>query len=324
MLNATILGSGFIGQNFIRLALRLGYRLRVLDHKGCPAEFQGRLEWIKGDLSDTEASRKALHSSDVVFHFISSTVPGDTADEGEELIQNVVQTLHLLQLCLSEKVSRVVFISSASVYGAQAVLPIPETAMTYPISSHGIHKLTIEKYLQLYKHRYGLDCKIMRLSNPYGPGQSIKGRQGLVAIAIGKILAGEAIPIRGDGSSIRDFIYIDDVCEALRLLGETETQESIFNIGSGLGYSLNQLIGTIERITGKPLAINYIANRFGDIPASVMDISKAKHILGNEVKFSLEQGLARTLAFHGAPLNYPHAGLATPTPLAGGATRPVP
>lgn len=298
-LNAAILGAGFIGQNFIRLALQQGYKLRVLDHKSCPAEFEGKLTWIKGDFSSEEAIGAVLQNCEVVFHFISSTVPGDIADESGELIQNVVQTLRLLKLCVQKKVARVVFISSASVYGVQTVLPIPETALTDPISSHGIHKLTIEKYLQLYKYQHGLDCKILRLSNPYGPGQSIKGRQGFIAIAIGRILAGEAIPIRGDGSDIRDFIYIDDVCDALHLLGTTKVKESIFNIGSGQGVSLNQLIEIMARIIGRPLATTYIASRFVDIPASVLDTDRARHILGNEVKFSLEQGLARTLAFHG-------------------------
>lgn len=304
-LNAAILGAGFIGQNFIKLALHHGYNLRVLDHKSCPAEFEGRLTWIKGDFGSEEAIRKVIQNCEVVYHFISSTVPGDVADESAELIQNVVQTLRLLKLCVQEKVDRVVFISSASVYGIQTALPIPETALTDPISSHGIHKLTIEKYLQLYKYQHGLDCKILRLSNPYGPGQSIKGRQGFIAIAIGKILAGEAIPIRGDGSDIRDFIYIDDVCDALHLVGTTKVKDSIFNVGSGQGVSLNQLVETMARIIGKPLATAYIASRFVDIPASVLNIDRARHILGNQVKFSLEQGLTETLVFHGVQMTPP-------------------
>ncbi|CAL61311.1 putative UDP-glucose-4-epimerase [Herminiimonas arsenicoxydans] len=302
MLNAAILGAGFIGQSFIEFALEHGYNLRVLDHKSCPAEFDGRLTWVQGNLSSEEAVRKVLQKSDIVFHFISSTVPGDVADEGGELIQNVVETLHLLKLCLQEKVSRVVFISSASVYGVQPVLPIAETALTDPISSHGIHKLSIEKYLQLYKYQYGLDCKIMRLSNPYGPRQSIKGRQGFVAIALGKILAGDAISIRGDGSAIRDFIYIADVCSALHLLAITKVKDSVFNVGSGQGYSLNQVVEGMEKITEQRLVTSYVASRFVDIPASVLDVSRAREQLGHVIKYSLEQGLAETFAFHGIKL----------------------
>ncbi len=301
-LNAAILGAGFIGQNFIRLGLRSGDDLWVLDHKECPVEFEGSLTWTKGDLSDENAVRCVLKNADVIYHFISSTVPGDVAEESKELIQNVVQTLRLLKLCVQEKVRRVVFVSSASVYGVQDKLPISEVASTNPISSHGIHKLTIEKYLQLYQYQHGLDCKIMRLSNPYGPGQSVTGRQGFIAIVIGKILAGEAVWIRGDGSTLRDYIYIDDVSEALHLMGLTQSRENVFNVGSCQGYTLNQIIYMIGELTGKPVQVEYADSRFVDIPASVLDISKEKVILGKSVNMSLWDGLAKTLQFHGIKL----------------------
>lgn len=298
-LNAAILGAGFIGQNFIRLALQSGDSLRVLDHKECPKEFEGRLTWIKGDLGDEKAIKNVLKNTEVVYHFISSTVPGDSADEGGELIQNVVQTLRLLKQCVQEKVRRIVFVSSASVYGVQTILPIPEVALTEPISSHGIHKLTIEKYLHLYKYQYGLDCKIIRLSNPYGPGQSITGRQGFIAIAIGKILAGEAVMIRGDGSTIRDYIYIDDVSETLHLLGACKAEDAVFNVGSGQGYTLNQVVSIMEELTGKPIDVMHTDSRFVDISTSILDVSRGRSVLGKTLKTSLEDGLLKTLAFHG-------------------------
>jgi UDP-glucose 4-epimerase len=294
-----ILGAGFIGRNYILRALESGAILSVLDHKDCPREFEGRLTWIKGDFSDERVLRNLLRDVEVVFHFISSTVPGDVVDERLELGHNVIQTLQLLNLCVQEKVRRIVFISSASAYGLQAVLPISETAPTDPISSHGINKLTIEKYLQLFKHHYGLDCKIMRLSNPYGPGQNIMGRQGFIAIMIGKILAGEAVKIRGDGSIIRDYVYIDDVTDALWLLGNSNAKESVFNVGSGKGYTLNQIIMTVTKLIGAPIKAEFIDARFVDIPASILDISRGTRILGFNPATSLENGLAKTLAFHG-------------------------
>lgn len=294
-----ILGAGFIGQNFIRFALKSGVTLRVLDHKECPQEFEGKLIWKRGDLADEGAVSDVLRDVEVVYHFISSTVPGDITDESGELAQNVIQTLRLLKLCVQQQVRRIVFISSASVYGVQTVLPISEMALTDPISSHGIQKLTIEKYLQLYQYQHGLDCKIMRLSNPYGPGQNVMGRQGFIAIAIGKMLAGEVIKIRGDGSIVRDYIYIDDVAETLHLMGGCQTKESIFNVGSGQGYTLNQIIATIEKLTGKSVAVEYTGKRFVDIPASILGISKEKNILGKTSKVSLESGLLQTLSYHG-------------------------
>lgn len=298
-MNAAILGAGFIGQNFIRRSLLCGNQLRVLDHKACPAEFFEKLTWVSGDLSDERAVRYAIKGVAVVYHLISSTVPGDITDEAGELIQNVVQTLRLLKLCVEEKVSRIVFISSASVYGEQSILPIPETALTDPISSHGIHKLTIEKYLQLYKYQHGLDCKIMRLSNPYGPGQILTGRQGFVAIAIGKLISGDSIMVRGDGTIVRDFIYIDDVVETLLLMGDCQSTESVFNVGSGQGHRLNQVIELMGRLTGRPIKVVYVENRCVDIPSSILDVSKKTGMLGKTPAISLEDGLARTLAFHG-------------------------
>lgn len=297
-LGATVLGAGFIGKHFLRYALSQGYSLRVLDHNDCPEEFLGKLLWIKGDLSQKDKLSQALESAHTIFHFISSTVPGDVIDESGELKQNVFQTLQLLKLCVRQKIQRVVFISSASVYGVQSVLPIPETASTDPISSHGIHKLTIEKYLKLYRHHHGLDCKILRISNPYGPGQNIAGRQGFVAIAIGKILADASIAISGDGTIIRDFIYIEDVAKALHLAATTNAPEAIFNIGSGNGCSLNEIVDLLRELTGRPLPVIYAESRFVDIPKSVLDIGRAQRILGFSPTTHLKGGLAQTLVSH--------------------------
>jgi UDP-glucose 4-epimerase len=298
-LRVAVLGAGFIGNNFIRHCLHSGLGISVLDHKPCPTDLQGKLNWTRGDIANHDDVTRVIRGSEVVYHFVSSTVPGDQVDEGGELIQNVVETLSLLKTCVSEKVKRIVFISSASVYGIKTVLPVAETAGTDPISSHGIHKLTIEKYLQLYQYQHGLDCKIVRLSNPYGPGQNIHGRQGFIAIAIGKLLSGAPIVVRGDGSAVRDFVYIEDVCDVLALLRTAEPAESVFNVGSGRGISLKQVLSTIESILGRQIEIAYTGTRFVDIPASVLDISRERELLGKSAKVSLEEGIGRTLEYHG-------------------------
>lgn len=296
-LHATILGAGFIGKHFIRHALELGYTLRVLDHHSCPEEFYGRMVWIQGDLNDLTLLREAIKSSNTVFHFISSTVPGDVVDESRELQQNVFLTLQLLKLCTELKVAQVLFISSASVYGIQNHMPIPETARTDPISAHGIHKLMIEKYLQLYRHQYGLDYKIIRLSNPYGPGQNIYGRQGFIAIAIGRIAADQPIMIRGNGLAIRDFIYISDVAHAIDQVAQCHASEYIYNIGSGVGYSLNQIVTMLGDLTSSSPTVEFTDARFMDIPCSVLDISLAKKHLQFGPLVSIENGLLRTLKY---------------------------
>ncbi|MBU3585132.1 NAD-dependent epimerase/dehydratase family protein [Polynucleobacter sp. AM-26B4] len=294
----SILGAGFIGLNFIRSPSSKEFDITVLDSNPCPIDLIGKVNWIQGDFFSQDKLLAAIKNSETIFHFISTTVPGDEVDEASELGSNVGQTLALLKLCLKEKVKRVVFISSASVYGIQFSAPISELAPTNPISSHGISKLTIEKYLEFYKYNYGLDCKILRLSNPYGPGQNVKGRQGFIAIAIGKIMSGEKLIVRGDGSIVRDYIYIEDVSSALRELSLTTSDISLFNIGSGIGYSLNEVLQKLSALMGKSILVDYGANRFVDIPSSILDVSRAGRVLKYKTHYTFDQGLLLTLEHH--------------------------
>ncbi|MBF0557326.1 MAG: NAD-dependent epimerase/dehydratase family protein [Nitrospirae bacterium] len=291
-----ILGAGFIGKNLLNSYAGSGHLLHVLDRNSPYDKLPDGIEWIEGSFGEPDAVRHAITGADVVFHLISSTVPGDAVDENEEIMNNVVQTISLLKLCLREHVGRVVFISSASVYGIKRNLPVHESASTDPISSHGIHKLTIEKYLKLYKYQYGLDCKIMRLANPYGGGQNIFGRQGFIAIAIGKLLTGASVIVHGDGSAIRDFIHIDDVIKACHLLAESNSDEDVFNIGSGKGISINDVLGELRQLTDIAMDVTYVRNRKNDIAASILDIQKAKGILGFEPCIPLKEGLKLTIS----------------------------
>ncbi len=297
-LNIAVLGAGFIGKNLLASCIARGDNVRVLDRNPRPAEFEPIKEWVQGSFMNGEDIVHAVRGADIVFHLISSTVPGDTIDENEEIFNNVIQTINLLRICVQENVKRIIFISSSAVYGLQRRLPIPEIAVTDTITSIGIHKLTVDKYLHLYKFEYGLDCKIMRLSNPYGIGQKIFGRQGIIAIAIGKVLYRSPIMIRGEGTAIRDFIYIDDVINACHLLAATDSDEVTFNIGSGRGIYLNDVIKEMSTIIGRELPVIYSEARKNDIPASILDISRAKRILGFEVTVSFSDGLRRTLSFY--------------------------
>jgi UDP-glucose 4-epimerase len=293
-----ILGAGFIGKNLLESYLLSGDTVRVLDRNVCPHQYIGRVEWIKGSFGDYEIMQQAVNGVDVVFHLVSSTVPRDAVDENDEILKNVIQTIKLLKVCVTQKIKRLVFISSASVYGISRALPICETAQTDPISSHGIHKLMIEKYLQYYGYQHGLDFKIMRLSNPYGCGQNIYGRQGFIAIALGKILKKETIHVLGDGSAIRDYLHVDDVIAACRLMATNTAAENIFNIGSGRGMKLNEVLDELRNMVRERLSVVYEVTRKTDIPASILDISKAKKVLGFYPRIPFKDGLRRTLNFY--------------------------
>lgn len=290
-----MLGAGFIGLSLVRRLAAAGAEVAVLDHNDAPAELAGCVRWIRGEFADAAAVSATLEGASVAFHLISSTVPGDEhIDVSRELSENVFSTLGLLDLCEKFKVPRVVFVSSSSVYGLQTRIPIPETALPDPISSHGIQKLAIEKYLLLRRFQVGLDVRIARLSNPYGPGQKLYGRQGFVAMTIGHLLKAEPVLLRDNGRPVRDFIYIDDVTEALDRLATQDDAPALVNIGSGVGHSLQQLVVLMEEILGRPIAKIAGEARRADIPVSVLDVGLAARSLGFHPTVSMRDGLVRS------------------------------
>lgn len=298
-LTSAVCGAGFIGKGLIGQLVTLDHRIKVLDHHPCPQEFAGKTNWFTGEFSDKRLLSDALDGVDVAYHLISSTVPGDdTVDSIKELSDNIFSAIAFLDMCRQRGVKRVVFVSSSSVYGLQPATPIPETAMTNPISSHGIQKLTIEKYLLLHQFQYGIDVRIVRLSNPFGPGQNLFGRQGFVALAIGHLMKNEPILMRDEGRPVRDFIYIDDVSTALAQVGNADSVPSILNIGFGVGYSIRQVVELLEELTGKTIAITPGERRKVDIPISVLDVSLARASLAFEPSVSLREGLVKTLQHH--------------------------
>jgi UDP-glucose 4-epimerase len=295
-----VCGSGFIGKGLVRQLISQGYVINVLDRNVCPDEFSGEAKWVTGEFADNDNLRNVLDGAEVAYHLVSSTVPGDdTVDPIQELSENIFSTIAFLEMCKKCNVKRIVFVSSASVYGLQSTVPISEGAETNPISSHGIQKLTIEKYLLLYQFLYGIEIRIIRLSNPYGPGQNLSGRQGFVAITIGQMIKNESVLLRDLGRPIRDFIYIDDVSRALTLVGILEKAPSILNLGSGKGYSLKQVVELLEKITGGHILTVQGELRKADIAESVLDVSLAQNDLAFESKFSMHDGLITTLRYHG-------------------------
>ena len=298
-----VLGAGFIGLNLVRRLLRDGYSVSVLDHKPAPDDVAGRVSWVRGEFADQSAVAAALEKSDCAIHLVSSTVPGDEhVDPTRELSDNIFATLEFLKTCERVQVPRVVFSSSSSVYGLQERVPIPETAITDPISSHGIQKLAIEKYLLLHRFNSGLDVRIARLSNPYGPGQRVGGRQGFVAITIGHLLKKERILLRDEGRPVRDFIYIDDVVDAFTRLATLPRAPTVVNVGFGTGHSLRQVIDLMAGLIGRPVDADVGAARRSDIPVSVLDVGLAAREIGFAPIVPMHEGLARTLRHHGIPV----------------------
>lgn len=295
-----VLGAGFIGKSVIRNLLLKGYDVSVLDHHICPDEFAGKVNWITGDYHNRNLLDQALQGASVAYHLVSSTVPGDShVDMAMEITENVVGTLRLVDVCLAAGVKRIVFASSSSVYGMQDQLPINESAPTNPISAHGIHKLTIEKYLLLAHRLHGIEVRVLRIANPYGPDQDLLGRQGFIAIVIGNLMRDIPVSLRDKGSAVRDFIYIDDLAEALVLSGSLDGLPSVINIASGKGYSLQEVVNLIAQLIGHKIVTVPIESRMMDIPISILDVELARSAMSFIPATGLREGLSKTLRHHG-------------------------
>jgi UDP-glucose 4-epimerase len=212
--------------------------------------------------------------------------------------RSVVPSLALLDVCLKLGVKRVVFVSSGGVvYGPATVIPTPEIAPTDPITSYGVTKLAIEKYLALYEHLHGLDYRILRVANPFGPFQMPRKSQGIIAALLSRALDDESIEIWGDGSVVRDYIFVGDAIDALVAAASDQSDTRIFNIGTGQGRSLLEVIAAIERQLGKRLRIEWRPARLVDVPTSIVAIERAREVLGWLPKTPIEEGWRETIAW---------------------------
>jgi len=256
-------------------------------------------EWYQGDFSDSGTLAAAVEGHDIVFHLIHATTPQSAnVDMGEDVRQTVLASLALLEISRQVNVKRIVFVSSGGViYGPTNLIPTPESAPTEPITAYGVSKLAIEKYLGLYYHLHGLEYRVLRVTNPFGPFQVPRKNQGIVAVLISRALNGESTEIWGDGSVIRDYIFVEDVIDALEAAAVDQSDTRVFNIGTGHGRSLRDVIDAIERQLGKKMEIEWRAPRRSDVPVSVISIKRAQEVLGWTPKTSFEEGLAQTIAW---------------------------
>jgi UDP-glucose 4-epimerase len=253
----------------------------------------------QGEFADSGTLAAAVDGHDIVYHLIHATTPQSAnVDMAEDVRQTVIASLELLEVCRHVGVKRVVFVSSGGViYGPTGVIPTPETAPTDPITAYGVSKLAIEKYLGLYQHLYGLEYRVLRVANPFGPFQVARKNQGVVGALISRALKDDWTEIWGDGSVVRDYIFVEDVVDALAAAAVDESNTRVFNIGTGHGRSLREVIGAIESLLGKPLRIEWRAARPVDVPASVVSIERARESLGWAPKTSFEDGLRHTIAW---------------------------
>lgn len=291
-------GSGFIGTHLCRKLLSQGILPVVYDRV---APSVAGVEYHRGDMSSVaDLWPTLLEEVEAVYHLAWTTKPQSANDDPlYDLQSNVVGSLHLLDgIARLKRQPRLIFISTGgAVYGQAGDAPIAEDFPALPLNAYGISKLTFEHYLRLYNRLHGLDYLVFRPGNPYGEGQDPAGAQGAVAVFLGRIVRDEEITIWGDGSVVRDYLHIDDLIAALVAglsFQPAATGPRIFNVGSGQGVSLNELIRLLEKASGKKARVTYTPSRKADVPAVVLDIARIRQHLGWSPRITLEQGLRRT------------------------------
>ncbi|HUW69832.1 MAG TPA: NAD-dependent epimerase/dehydratase family protein [bacterium] len=296
-------GGGFIGSAIVDRLLLAGHEVRIFERtRVLPYRTFGEsepVEWTTGDMQSPHDVATALEGMDAVLHLVSTTLPKNSNEDTVFDVQsNLVSTLHLLDAMVVLQIKRIVFISSGgTVYGEPRYLPIDEEHPTNPLVSYGITKLAIEKYLLLYQRVHGLKPTILRVANPYGERQRAETAQGAVGVFLHRALRGQMIDIWGDGSAIRDYIYIGDVADAFVRAFAYDGNSTTFNISSCTGVSLNDLLSRLERHLGHAVDRRYLPGRPFDVPASILDNTLARTELGWKPETSLREGIALTAAW---------------------------
>ena len=295
-------GNGFIGSHLTDSLVAAGHTVRAFDRYGSLSSVfkqTDKVEMYVGDFLNSADRIASLKDIEYVFHFISTTTPASA--ENDPLIDidtNIHESVRLMQECIASGVKKIIFASTGgSIYGTNSTEhPIPETTLPAPISPYAIGKLTIEHYLHYFQRKFGLESLVFRISNPYGPRQSLASKQGVIPIFLKHIAEDETITVLGDGSMIRDFIYVKDVADMIA--GSFETaKEKVYNIGSGQGVSINELVRLMKDTVQKEVKTENQDKPSTFVDKVVLDTSLFKNELGISPKINLEEGLKMTWEF---------------------------
>lgn len=293
-------GAGFIGSNLVNRLVARGLRPRVLARPSRSSanlrRVMDQVDIIHGDFMDDAVLRVALRGVHTVFHLITTTFPNMVIESSNyDLLSNLLPTIRLMELARETGVRRIVYASSGgTVYGEPIQIPIPETHPLAPKSAYGQSKLTIENYLSFYARTTPLEVSILRVSNPFGPQQNIYGAQGLIAVAMGCVLDNRPLKVFGAGNTVRDYIFIDDVVEAM--LKATTAAPGILNISSGEGRTVNDVIAAVEAASGRQIQRQPLPERSGDVSVSILDNQRARQLLAWSPGVPFGEGVARSWA----------------------------
>jgi UDP-glucose 4-epimerase len=296
-------GAGFIGSHLVDVLLASGARVRVLDNlsTGKPDNLPHKhasLEFVRGDIRDRKTVMDCVSEMDVVVHLAAVASVQASIDDPIGTHQvNFDGTLNLLDAARHAGIGRFLYACSAAVYGDAAAVPVAEDAVPNPLSPYAADKLAGEHYLLHYHRAHGLAATSFRFFNIYGPRQDPSSPySGVISIFVDRLQRNQPVTVFGDGSQTRDFMYVADLVDLLaRAVRGSEGVGGVFNVGTGMRHSLLQLLGYLEKLSGRKIVRQHEAARLGDIQHSCADVGRLKQVFGSALATPFDQGLRRLL-----------------------------
>jgi UDP-glucose 4-epimerase len=288
-------GGGFIGRTLATRLSACGHTVTCVDTVETGSIDRNVTE-VVADLTDASKLVPLLCSCDTIVHLASATTPASSANHPtQEAQHNLAPTLKFLEMLPSSHSLHLLFLSSGgTVYGAPEQLPATELAPLLPQSYHAAGKIALEAFLGAYRNLSGHSITILRPSNIYGPGQPLRPGFGIVRHILENVHRGRSVTVWGDGENIRDYLYIDDMVAACQRLIEQGNANATYNVGAGVGTSINALLKTVEQVIQQQVAVEYFPARAADVRAIVLDSTKLREVTGWIPQTDLAEGIRRT------------------------------
>jgi UDP-glucose 4-epimerase len=293
-------GAGFLGAALANRLVHDGHQVRVIDNltTGDPARLDPRAFFERGDVADIPKLWTLLHGVDCVYHLAARVSVAESILYPRDYNHvNVGGTVSVMEAMRDAGVKRVVLASSGALYGEQVHQPVSEDQRPNPNSPYGVSKLAAEYYVRTIGALWKIETVALRIFNAYGPGQRTRpAHPPVVPQFLKQALRGGSLVVLGSGQQTRDFVYVDDVVEALVSAASAEgVDQQLINIGSGAEVRVDELAATVERVVGTPVSVIYNTSESGGVSRLCADITLAHRLLGFEPQVDLEQGLRRTI-----------------------------
>jgi UDP-glucose 4-epimerase len=299
VVKALVIGAnGFLGSHLVDALGAAGHEVRAFDRfsSGEPTFDTDGVDVVRGEFLSRGDIESAVRGQELVFHFLSSTSPATAENDPTlDIRTNVAQSVELLEACVAAGTGHFYFASTGgAIYGPQGRSPYLEDDHTLPVSPYAIGKLAIENYLRYFRRVHRLASTSFRISNPYGTRQRAHKRQGLIPIALRQIALGRAVERFGDGSMVRDYLFVEDLVAMIMRIVKADPQADTYNLGSGVGRSVTEIFEVLRRVTGQDFEIHERTVPPTFVDEVVLDTSRYRAEFGAIELTPLDEGVRRT------------------------------